>query len=72
LLSPLFIQQKIWRFFPENTPLFILAMITCFGAMLIRSGPEGFKSILYEGIIIPAGIIWGLQQLYNMRRRFVK
>ncbi len=72
LLSPLFIQQKIWRFFPENTPLFILAMITCFGAMLIRSGPEGFKSILYEGIIIPAGIIWGLQQLYNIRRRFVK
>jgi len=71
LMSPLLIGSKIWNHFPGNTAIFIISMITCFGAMLIRSGPEGVKSILYEGIIIPMGLIWGytlIQQIWNRLR----
>jgi len=71
LISPLLIGSKIWKHFPGNTAIFIISMITCFGAMLIRSGPEGVKSILYEGVIIPMGLIWGYtltQQIWNRLR----
>jgi hypothetical protein len=71
LMSPLLIGSKIWKHFPGNTAIFIFSLITCFGAMLIRSGPEGVKSILYEGIIIPLGLIWGytlIQQIQNRLR----
>ncbi len=67
LMSPLLIGSKIWKHFPGNTAIFIFSMITCFGAMLIRSGPEGLKSILYEGVIIPMGLIWGYTLIQQIR-----
>jgi hypothetical protein len=72
LLSPVLSPVRFWNLFPDTTPLFVSAMITCFGAMLIRSGPEGVKSILYEAICIPLIIIWSHQLFNNLRRRFIQ
>jgi hypothetical protein len=66
LMSPLLIGHVIWKHLPLNSNLFILCMITCFGAMLVRSGPEGLKSILYEAIIIPIGLIWSYPLIQNL------
>ncbi len=69
LMSPFIIGPHIWKNLPPNSNIFILVMITCFGAMLVRSGPEGIKSILYEAILIPAGLLWSYPILQRIIRR---
>ncbi len=66
LMSPMLIGHVVWKHLPQNSHLFIMCMITCFGAMLVRSGPEGLKSILYEAIIIPMGLIWSYPLIQNL------
>ena len=69
LMSPLILGNRIWKNLPNDSNIFILVMITCFGAMLVRSGPEGIKSILYEALLIPMGLLWSYPTLQNMLKR---
>ncbi len=62
LLFPLLMQDKYWNRLPSITPLLLVVLIGCMGSILVRTGPEGFKSILYEAMIIPLGIM-GIHQI---------
>jgi hypothetical protein len=57
LLFPLLLDAKYWTRVPAITPILLVVMVACFGSILVRTGPEGFKSILYEALIIPLGIM---------------
>jgi hypothetical protein len=57
LFSPLLIDTKRLSFLPSYAPVFLTVMTACFGSILVRSGPESFKTILYEAWIIPMAIL---------------
>ncbi len=38
--------------------IFALCGITSFGAMMVRTGPESFKALLYESVLIPCFILF--------------
>lgn len=61
ILSPWLINKKYWDKFPDITPIILIIFSICFGSILVRTGPEGFKSVIYEAWLIPFGII-GLNQ----------
>lgn len=69
LMSPLLIGHRIWKYLPHDSHIFILVLITCFGAMIVRSGPEAIKSVLYEAILIPMGLLFCCSLIQSIFKR---
>ena len=57
LLLPFYLSTKSQSNFYQLFALIALCGITGFGAMMVRSGPESFKALLYESVIIPIFIV---------------
>ena len=57
LLSPYYLSIRLKNQVYQLYAVIALCCITAFGAMLVRSGPEAFKAVLYESILIPIFII---------------
>ncbi len=58
LLFPFYLSTKSRRGLYQLFAVIALCGITGFGAMMVRSGPESFKALLYESIIIPIFIVF--------------
>ncbi len=58
LLFPLYLSNKFKSPVYQLFAIIALCSITAFGSMLIRSGPEAFKAVLYESILIPIFIVF--------------
>jgi len=57
------VKELIW--------LIILCSITAFSAMLVRGGPEAFKSMIIEAIIIPIIIFYGAILFTQMSTKLI-
>lgn len=58
LLIPFYLSKKFKNPVYQLLSIIALCSITAFGAMLVRSGPEAFKAVLYESILIPIFIVF--------------
>jgi hypothetical protein len=58
LLLPFYLATKIKRNLFQLFAIIALCGITGFAAMMVRSGPESFKALLYESILIPLFIVY--------------
>ncbi|MEJ6584089.1 MAG: hypothetical protein QNL29_08630, partial [Crocinitomicaceae bacterium] len=60
LILGAYIKQKTASTGPKELIwLIVLCSITAFTAMLVRGGPEAFKALIVEAIIIPVVIFFG-------------
>jgi hypothetical protein len=69
LFQFLLLKTNIWIRFPSHVPMLLMLMTACFASILVRTGPEGFKSILYEAWIIPLGIIGSIAIAHRITSR---
>jgi hypothetical protein len=58
LLLPFYLATKLKRDLFQLFAIIALCGITGFAAMMVRSGPESFKALLYESILIPLFIVY--------------
>jgi hypothetical protein len=58
LLLPFYFATKLKRNLFQLYAIIALCGITGFAAMMVRSGPESFKALVYESILIPLFIVY--------------
>jgi hypothetical protein len=58
LLIPFYLLQSVNSNLKYLVSLLAICGITAFGAMMVRSGPESYKAMLYESILIPIFIVF--------------
>lgn len=57
LLLPFYLSLRLTNALHKMYAIIALCGMTGFGAMLIRSGPEAYKAMLYESVLIPIFIV---------------
>lgn len=71
LLIPFYLSVKFKSNVSQLFSIIALCGITGFAAMMVRSGPESFKALLYESIIIPLFIVYAaifVHKIWNQLR----
>jgi hypothetical protein len=58
LLLPFYFSVKLKRNLFQLFAIIALCGITGFAAMMVRSGPESFKSLVYESVLIPLFVVY--------------
>jgi len=58
LLLPFYLATKLKRNLFQLFAIIALCGITGFAAMMVRSGPESFKALVYESILIPLLVVY--------------
>ena len=58
LVLPFYLEKKLKSNVSQLFSIIALCGITGFAAMMVRSGPESFKALVYESIMIPLFIVY--------------
>lgn len=71
LLLPFYLATRLKSNVAQLFSIIALCGITGFAAMMVRSGPESFKALVYESIMIPLFIVYAaifVQKIWNQLR----
>lgn len=57
LLTPFYLSRRVSGQMGQLFSILAMCGITGFAAMMVRSGPESFKALLYESVLIPIVVV---------------
>jgi hypothetical protein len=72
LLLPFYLATKLKRNLFHLFAIIAMCGITGFAAMMVRTGPESLKALMYESILIPMFIVYAAISFDKARNFFSK